>query len=165
MSARGYAPSMLVVSFRTDLTHDELIELRRLLSSAEQARADRIIRPDAGRRFIVTRARLREELGAALDMPARDVPLHDRPRAAPELDAPLHFSVSHSADMALIAIRESGSIGVDIEQMRPRPRLNATPAFYADWTAAEARFKAGAPDACIERPPVPAGYVAAVALA
>lgn len=72
------------------------------------------------------RGQLRAVLGAYLGLPADAVVLvegeHGRPELAEPLDRSLQFNWSHSGDAALIALARGCVPGVDIEQLRPRPR-------------------------------------------
>lgn len=137
-----------------------------LLTNEERERAARI-RTEAGqRRWIAARAALRVILARHLDAEPGDVPLRFGPHGKPELDlepTPLRFNLSHSGDLALIALSAEREVGIDIEQVDPtrafedlacigldaesaaavrgatphdRPRL-----FYAAWTRREAIAK------------------------
>lgn len=72
------------------------------------------------------RAPLRALLGAYLGLPAEDVALVEGEYGRPELAEPwnrsLQFNWSHSGDIALIAIAHGCAPGIDVEQLRPRPR-------------------------------------------
>lgn len=89
---------------------------------------------------------------------------HGRPRLAAGAAHPLDFNWSHSGGDALIAIGRGVRLGVDVERLRPRPRLleiarryfgelefslleqlpesDRLPAFLGIWTAKEAVLKA-----------------------
>jgi 4'-phosphopantetheinyl transferase len=114
------------------------------------------------------RAPLRALLGVYLGLPADAVMLVEGEHGRPELAAPwnrsLQFNWSHSGDKAVIAIALDVVPGIDLEQVRPRPRamelaqrffhptevtaLNALEqglrerAFLQLWTAKEAVLKA-----------------------
>lgn len=114
------------------------------------------------------RAPLHAVLAAYLNVEVAAVTLeqneHGRPAFASTHDSSIDFNWSHSADRALIAIGRDVSIGVDVEQLRERPRaleiaeryfsadetamLRALPAetrataFLELWTAKEAVLKA-----------------------
>ncbi|HUB89908.1 MAG TPA: 4'-phosphopantetheinyl transferase superfamily protein [Dyella sp.] len=72
------------------------------------------------------RAPLRALLGVYLGMPGDAVILaegeHGRPELAEPLDRSLQFNWSHSGDTALIAVARGCAPGIDIEQLRARPR-------------------------------------------
>ena len=92
------------------------------LSVAEQARAARFGTDTLRLRWIAGRAALRLLLASALGIDPAAVPLRRGVRGRPELAGPhtLDFNVSHTRDIALIAIAHGLSsttrIGVDIER-------------------------------------------------
>ncbi len=98
----------------------------RILDEAERARALRFVRPRDRRRFIICRGALRLVLGQLLDSPPDAITLRFGPGGKPELAetrppgiAPsLRFNVTHSDDLALIAISLDREIGVDLERLR-----------------------------------------------
>lgn len=85
-----------------------------LLSEEEAARRDRFRRPDDARRYVRGRAVVRRRLGAALDTDPRDVPIHEGPQGKPEVDG-VAFNLGHAGQWAVLAITETGRVGVDIE--------------------------------------------------
>ena len=139
-----------------------------LANVAEHLRDDEIhvwhlaYRPTQGR------APLRHMLAAYLGTDADAVALiegeHGRPALAVAHDSPIGFNWSHSGDHALIAIGRHVAPGIDLENVRPRPRAleiaqryfsaeeatalaNLPPtqrsvAFLELWTAKEAVLKA-----------------------
>src|SRR5436190_11419233 len=98
-----------------------------VLSEDERARACRAVRAERRERFSGVRGSLRTILSRYLELDPLEVPIaygpQGKPHLAPELGAPLCFSVSHSGDLAAIAVRRSGEVGVDVELRRPRERL------------------------------------------
>jgi 4'-phosphopantetheinyl transferase len=88
------------------------------LSADERQWADRLRQPAHRRQFVVTRSALRRVLGSALGVAPKAVTLatgeHGKPRLA--LDD-LHFNLSHSGDLALIAVCRDHAVGVDVEQV------------------------------------------------
>lgn len=113
MSAGG--DGFEVVLARLDSAADEA---RACLSPPERERADRFFLARHRRRFVAARARLRELLGARLGVAAKAVELVYGPHGKPRLaQGELHFSVSHSGDVALFAFSRA-EIGVDIEPLR-----------------------------------------------
>lgn len=94
--------------------------LRALLSREEIARADRLLRPADRLRFTVGRARVRQLLGGYLATDPGRLELTTLPQGKPVLAVPaLSFNLSHSADLALLAIARSVPLGVDLELVRP----------------------------------------------
>jgi 4'-phosphopantetheinyl transferase len=147
---------------------DEVVErLGAVLSVDERARAKRITIAGPRRRFIVGRVALREILGRYASIPPSEVRFCYGRRGKPALDLEgtvLRFNLSHSGDLALVAIALGREIGVDVERVRvdrdferiatrffskvevatllafsPAER---TEAFYRCWTRKEAYIKA-----------------------
>jgi 4'-phosphopantetheinyl transferase len=143
--------------------------LERTLSADEGARAARLRRASDRHRFVVARGFLRDLLGRYLDVPPRELQLGRDAYGKPSLAAatgptPLHFNLSHSADLSFCAVSTDGSVGADVERIQtaldceelasrfysPRersalsalPRAERTHAFFACWTRKEAYLKA-----------------------
>lgn len=138
------------------------------LSPDERDRADRFRFPEHRERFIAAHGALRDILSRYLDVPAGRLAFSITPHGKPVLAAPGHtwlqFNLSHSGDLALIAVSRDCPVGIDVEQMIPPdnfPRLveqffsanenaafRALPeskraaAFFAGWTRKEAYVKA-----------------------
>ncbi len=125
------------------------------------------------------------------------VDLYNTPKGKPLLrnDPGLHFSISHSHDVSMIAVTRVAAIGVDIEQQRAVPNAetilrrfftheeidtilsddNRDLRFIEAWTRAEARVKvrgasvweAATPDlrSTVRQIVAPDGFAAAVAVA
>ena len=109
-----------IVVARLDAGADETRSLESCLSSAERARAAKFKFERDRRRFIVARARLREELAARLGVSARQVEFAYGDNGKPRLaNQALQFSVSHCDDVALFAFSPDAEVGVDIEAIRP----------------------------------------------
>jgi 4'-phosphopantetheinyl transferase len=97
-----------------------------VLSEDERTRAARFVRARDRRRFARCRAVLREVLGRLLGEPAASLRFRAAAMGKPELDhrpddprSQWRFNVSHSSDLALIAVYRGREIGVDIERVRP----------------------------------------------
>jgi 4'-phosphopantetheinyl transferase len=115
------------------------------LSPDERARADRFVFDRHRFRYIRGRAALRALLGKHLQIPAADVSLRTAPGGKPFLaDAPpsLYFNVSHSGDLALIALTTGAEIGIDLEAVRPHAD---------DWVSLARRYFASEEVAALER--------------
>jgi 4'-phosphopantetheinyl transferase len=151
------------------VTPDIQTDLAGLLATDERKRAGRFVFEEHRRRFIVCRGRLRQILSSYLAASPASLRFCYEASGKPRLDGPnansLSFNVAHSEDVALIAIIRSGSVGVDIEAIRPlttdlwglakehfSPREQAEltqiekeqrlPAFYRGWTRKESIVKA-----------------------
>jgi 4'-phosphopantetheinyl transferase len=125
-----------------------------LLSADEQERAARFVRARDRRRFVRCRAALREILGGLLAQAPGSIRFRARGNGKPELDAGLwrdgppnlRFNLSHSADLALIAVCRGRELGVDLEQVRPIGEAQRIVASYFS-PSEQAAFAALADDA------------------
>ena len=153
-------------------TNGESISLgdfKDLLSSVEQDRASKFKFETDRRRYITAHAALRSILSIYVNSPARELQFASGPYGKPKL-APIHdkkkiaFNLSHSHELALIAVTQGREIGVDVERVREDfafdevaqrffttrevAALHALPlhlqreAFYKCWTSKEAFLKA-----------------------
>jgi 4'-phosphopantetheinyl transferase len=140
-----------------------------MLSTEERDRAGRFVFEQDRRRFVVARAALRQLVGLHVNVPPRNICLSVQPHGKPRLVASEHtdmlrFNVSHSENLALIAISCKREVGVDVERIRPlvgfediamhyfapaerRTLRRAAPddrlaLFYRYWTLKEAYLKA-----------------------
>ena len=94
-----------------------------LLDGDERERAARFRFPEHRRRFIACRAGLRRMLGQCLGREPDRLRFVTGPFGKPALAASagaevLHFNVSHSDDLALVAVAQGREVGVDIERRR-----------------------------------------------
>jgi 4'-phosphopantetheinyl transferase len=133
-------PSAVVAALRAHLDADE--------ARAAASRAD-----DATRnRYVVSHGALRSILGAQLGVAPGAVlfdrrcrrcgdPAHGKPVVVSDAlpEARVQFSLSHSGSAAVVAVVIGARIGVDVETLRPRARLDALAARvldsedHADW--------------------------------
>ena len=137
----------------------------KLLDAVECARAQRIVMPVVRDRFVLARAALRTILGHYLQIPPRRVVLREGAAGKPHLDPPadLAFNLSHTRDLAVLAVTAREQVGVDVELLgrtvassvmrrvldeRELALVLAAPAerrdelFLRHWTAKEAYVKA-----------------------
>jgi 4'-phosphopantetheinyl transferase len=99
----------------------------RLLNDEEQIRARRFVRPRDRRRFVVCRGSLRLILGQLIAVAADRIAFRSGAGGKPELDPDLYtrearelrFNVTHSDELALIALGNGPELGVDLERLRP----------------------------------------------
>lgn len=107
--------------WRLDRPAGEAARLRALLSVEEAARADRFARVVDRDRWTAARAGLRlllaEALGRAPDALVFGREANDRPTVIG--GGKLSFNLSHSADVAALAVSFDARVGVDVEEIRP----------------------------------------------
>jgi 4'-phosphopantetheinyl transferase len=144
---------------------ERVMELSALLDEEERGRSARFTHVPSRQQFTICRATLRVLLGRYLDLPPKMVRFAFGPQGKPVLaSGALHFNVSHTQGMALIAVTRLGPIGIDVEQARTYPThrdmadrfftpaesaaLRSLPveaseeAFFHIWTRKEAFLKA-----------------------
>lgn len=154
-----------VWSAALDRTPEQLDCLSRLLVPEDQERADRYRIPAVRNHFIAARAFLRSVLGSYLNLDPRQVVFSQGPQGKPYLHQPglLHFNLSHSHGLALLAVSRQVEVGVDVEYIRPFnnmafaeryftpnevnclrnvPENLRTEVFFHAWTRKEAFLKA-----------------------
>jgi len=107
-----------------ELPPESLIRFHAFLSTEERHRSERL-RYEADRRhFIASHGVLREILGRYLEIPPARVGyrynVFGKPDLAAEFQSPLRFNLSHSGDLALIAIAVDSDVGVDVERIQDR---------------------------------------------
>ena len=96
---------------------------RELLAANEIERADRFYFAKDRTRFAVARGAMRQLLAAYLNLDAREIGFVYGPQGKPDLAAPqsasgLRFNLSHSGEIALLAVARGMELGVDVEQIR-----------------------------------------------
>lgn len=101
----------------------ELAGLERLLNQDERERAERLIDRLIRNRFIAGRGLLREILAEYLNQSPASLPLaanqYGKPFLSGEhLNHGLSFNLSHSGDLAVMAIAKHCQLGIDLEQLR-----------------------------------------------
>ncbi|HMC53720.1 MAG TPA: 4'-phosphopantetheinyl transferase superfamily protein [Gemmatimonadaceae bacterium] len=121
---------------------------------------------EAAVRYVVTRALVRSVLAERLHRAPADIVLSRTSAGKPVLDDSLHFNITHSGDLVLLAVSAAGPVGVDVERRRRVPRvaalearwltgqersdfnrlralgIDASDAFLRVWSLKEARLKA-----------------------
>jgi 4'-phosphopantetheinyl transferase len=142
---------------------------RSFFSADEIARADRFHFDKDRNRFTIARGALRELLAGYLQLLPSHISFVYNPQGKPSLAPPhnssgIHFNLSHSGDIALLAVTRNRELGVDVEQIRADfaseeiaarffapeecAKLKALPvhhhpeAFFNCWTRKEAYIKA-----------------------
>jgi 4'-phosphopantetheinyl transferase len=133
-----------VYEIRLDRTGFEASALN-CLSDEEKVRADRFYFDRDRRRYIACRSSLRALLAQYVGCRPLDIPLAYGRRGKPFLvGAALGFNVSHSEDLALIALTREPDIGVDIEFNRLLNDIEAM--IRATGSLEERRILAGVDD-------------------
>lgn len=133
-----------------------------VVNSAERARADRFHFERDRNRFLRARGLVRGTLADQLGVPPCDIAMAFQANGKPVLRGnPVHFNLSHSQDLAVLAISPNQPVGIDVElttrQVDPLvlapscfvthevQALRDQPAqlqrFFAFWTAKEAFMK------------------------
>ena len=134
-----------------------------VLSSEEITRAKRFRFMRDCSRYVRGRAFLRHGLGTAIGQHPARVALTQIANGKPFLDETLHFNLSHSAGLAVLAISACGPVGIDVEFIDRRvdisglvrscftkeeeqsilalPLPEQATRFFTYWTAKEARMK------------------------
>ncbi len=107
-----------------DLPEADIQYFASLLSNDEHQRAERYLFSKHRARFIASRAQTRMILGRYIGLRPEEVALSYNAYGKPLLDSQsgngsLHFNVSHSHDLGLVAVTAGSEIGVDIEKVRP----------------------------------------------
>lgn len=98
---------------------------RDLLSDQEQEHLTGYRVRDAAERYVVTRSLVRAVLSERLAISPRDIRVSRTDTGKPVITEGLHFNVSHSGDLILMAVSEDRAIGVDIERKREVQRVDA----------------------------------------
>ena len=108
--------------------------LMKTLSPEERQRAERFHFARHRRRFTTARFFLRRLLAAYTGLTAEGLRFSYGPQGKPALiDANLHFNLSHSGELAMLALNPSQPLGVDIERLRPvTDALKIARRFFSD---------------------------------
>ena len=138
-----------------------------LLSSDEQARADRFRTDVLRQRFVAGRAVRRKILAGYLGANPADLQFLDglsgKPRLGQHVAKGIDFNISHSRSALLVAVAKDVEIGIDLEHVRPLasivgaaryfstrekrdlaalPRQELLAGFFSVWTQKESLVKA-----------------------
>jgi len=145
-----------------------LRQCRMLLDAEELAQEGRLRMPRDRRRFLVRRALARSVLSHYTGVGPKAWRFtrncHGKPAIAGPIRPPLHFNLSHSSGMIVMAVARDRPVGVDIEEMRSGvsnfqvarryfareeieflervPEADRSEAFYQLWTLKESFLKA-----------------------
>jgi 4'-phosphopantetheinyl transferase len=91
-----------------------------LLSSEEKERSERLIDYKHRKRLIAAHGFMREALASYLSYSAGELQFEKAERGKPQLilrpgDAQIQFNLSHSENIALLAVRRTHALGIDVE--------------------------------------------------
>jgi 4'-phosphopantetheinyl transferase len=122
--------------------------LEATLSPDERVRADRLREPAHRDRFVVGRGVQREILARYTGVPAAQIAFaygrNGKPSLITKTGTDLRFNVSHSGDVALIAVTVGRDVGVDVERIRPVPRaLSIAEGYFSELEARTLRTLPG----------------------
>jgi len=141
-----------------------------LLADCELERAGNFRFEEHRHRWVAGRAMLRMILSGVTQQSPESVVFEYNDHAKPRLhylsgNETVHFNLTHSGDVALLAVTSAGPVGIDVEQVKRLPNIDAVvdrffspaerrafktvsgdadrlQAFYACWTRKEAYLKA-----------------------
>ena len=105
---------------------------RDLLSEAEQAHLAGYRFREAAERYVVTRSLVRAVLGERLGVTPRDIRVTRTDTGKPVVTDGVHFNLSHSGELILLALSDERAVGVDIERKRDVRKATAMAARWLD---------------------------------
>lgn len=160
-------------TIRLKADDDRLASYRKILAPRERDRADRLRFDDGRHRYTVGRGAMRTVLSRYLKIEPASVGFtygaHGKPAMANrqtgnDIGAGIEFNLSHSHEMAILAVNASHPVGIDIENLRDTvehaaladrffsarevqsirdlPAAQHLEAFFVIWTRKEAWLKA-----------------------
>jgi 4'-phosphopantetheinyl transferase len=119
----------------------QLKQMRAVLSRDEILRSERSPLIEERHRFTVSRGVLRHVLAPYVGVDARDIQFAYGHAGKPYLidnTGNIHFNMSHSGDLALVAVTRSREIGVDVEKLCDMPEMDdIVVRFFSDSAKAE----------------------------
>ena len=96
-----------------------------LLSPAERTRTDAFRNEQARRNYIISHAALRQILADRLKGSLAEIAFqtgtYGKPALAGTGEGRLEFNLTHSGDVALVAVTSGSEVGIDVETVRPMP--------------------------------------------
>ena len=122
---------------------------REFMAADEIERADRFYFDKDRNRFTVARGALRQLLAAYLKLDPPEISLVYGPQGKPSVAAPqnssgIRFNLSHSGEIALLAVARNRELGVDVELIR------------ADFASGEIATRFFSPEECAKLEHIPA---------
>jgi 4'-phosphopantetheinyl transferase len=126
---RGLPPlvpgTILLLTAELDPAPGVVEFLEGLLSPEERDRVDRLRLPHVRRRILATRGWVRWALGLATGSDPHRLVFRIGLRGKPFLDQGPSFNLAHTGDHLVLALAAGGRLGVDAEEPRPLPDLEA----------------------------------------
>ncbi len=112
--------SVLVVASVLRLGESHLAAIEQWLSPEECERADRFRLPELRRRFVASRGVLRSVLAGCVGCHPAELRFHAGPNGKPALATSpgLHFNLTHSHELVMLAVSRQCELGVDVERVR-----------------------------------------------
>ena len=103
-----------------DQPTEEVRRFQETLEPHEIERSNRFVFDKLRRHFIVARGFVRQAIGRYLNLNPATLRFSYGPYGKPALsgDQPLNFNLSHSNEMALLAVASGADLGVDVESIR-----------------------------------------------
>jgi len=95
-----------------------------LLSPEERIRSERYLQPRKRESFVLTRGMMRSVLSKYLDSPPEDIRFAYGEHGKPELKTihkGVYFNLTHSGEIAVLAVSGRSRVGVDVERMDRDP--------------------------------------------
>lgn len=109
---------------------------REFLSRDERERLGRYRSRESAERYVVTRSLARIVLAGRLGATPREVAVSHTGKGKPVVAENLHFNVSHSGDLILLAVSDDRAVGIDVERRRDVERVDA---LIARWLTPQER--------------------------
>jgi len=125
-----------------------LAQLQSLLSDEERRKVSQFKSDIHRRRYIIRHAAMRRILSTEAQCAPEELSFTQARFGKPLLQDPfegMQFSLSHSADMALLAVCPYGAVGIDLEEQRPLADLHSLVTQVC--SAVETRLIVGSTDA------------------
>eukprot|EP00534_Pseudo-nitzschia_fraudulenta_P007117 CAMPEP_0201188844 /NCGR_PEP_ID=MMETSP0851-20130426/136472_1 /ASSEMBLY_ACC=CAM_ASM_000631 /TAXON_ID=183588 /ORGANISM="Pseudo-nitzschia fraudulenta, Strain WWA7" /LENGTH=123 /DNA_ID=CAMNT_0047474559 /DNA_START=129 /DNA_END=496 /DNA_ORIENTATION=- len=97
-------------------------QLHKQLSEAEQVRASKFFRESQAQQYVVYHAALRDILARYLDVEPAEIVYESGEFGKPNIirgqAGELRFNLTHSSELAVVAVSMGMEVGVDIERIR-----------------------------------------------
>jgi len=132
-------------SIPLDKTDDDFDALRDLLDTTELERYNKL-HPNHQHRYLISHAACRHILGHYTKTPARQIIYSKNDHGKPALDHehPVYFNLSHSHDLALLAISSHSEVGIDVEYINHKAQWQKIAQRF--FTAEEVSFLLNQPE-------------------